>query len=83
MSGAGPTRPSVVSPRQGCSHCAQEVVGVEVIETGASIACVASTRSSLTPKSFGGPHVGGCLVEDDDPISSLHPLIHLQTGSVS
>lgn len=83
MIGASPTRPMVVSPTQGRSHCAPEVVGVEVIEPSASIARVASTRSSLTPKPFGGPDVGGCLVEDGYLVSALQPPIRLQTESVS
>ncbi|MFA6297577.1 MAG: acyltransferase domain-containing protein [Nocardioides sp.] len=81
---ASPTWRMVVSPSKGTFHLDSEAAGADVLEAGAVLGDVASTRDRIEITSAHGGEIVEWLVEDGDPVSPGQPLVRLHpVGSYS
>ncbi|MDP2771970.1 MAG: acyltransferase domain-containing protein [Nocardioides sp.] len=81
---ASPTWRMVVSPSKGTFHLDSAAAGADVLEAGAVLGDVASSRDRLVITSAHGGEIVEWLVEDGDPVSPGQPLVRLHpVGSYS
>ncbi|WP_134742451.1 acyltransferase domain-containing protein [Nocardioides sp. 503] len=72
-----PTWRMVVSPSKGTFHLDSAAAETDVLEAGATLGDVASTRDRVVIKSAHGGEIVEWLVEDGDPVSPGQPLVRI------